>query len=83
MQSRFLEIHQQAAKGKLIQWQKQALSYLALVIILDRFPRNIFCDFPKAFVTDTQTLNLSKQAVSQGFDRQLLPVQRWFIYLPF
>jgi uncharacterized protein (DUF924 family) len=37
----------------------------------------------KAFATDDQALKVAKYAVSQGFDRQILPVQRWFIYLPF
>ena len=83
IRSRFLETYQQAAVGKLIKWQEQALSCLALIIILDQFPRNMFRNSPQAFATDSQALKLSKYAVSQGFDRQLLPVQRWFIYLPF
>ena len=83
VRSRFLETYQQAAAGKLIKWREQALSCLALIIVLDQFPRNMFRDSPQAFATDTQALNLSKYAVSQNFDRQLLPVQRWFIYLPF
>ena len=83
IRSRFLETYQQAAAGKLIKWQEQALSCLALIIVLDQFPRNMFRNSPQAFATDSQALKLSKYAVSQGFDRQLLPVQRWFIYLPF
>ena len=81
--SRFLETYQQAATGKLIQWQEQALSCLALIIVLDQFPRNMFRNSPKAFATDPQALKVSKYALSQNLDRQLLPVQRWFIYIPF
>ena len=81
--SRFLKTYQQAATGKLIAWQEQALSCLALIIVLDQFTRNMFRDSPQAFATDSQALELAKYAVSKGFDRQLLQVQRWFIYLPF
>ena len=81
--SRFLETYQQAAKGELIKWQEQALSCLALIIVLDQFPRNMFRNSPSAFATDYQALKISKYAVYKGFDRHLFPVQRWFIYLPF
>ncbi|MGK7937311.1 MAG: DUF924 family protein [Xenococcaceae cyanobacterium] len=83
VRSRFLETYQQAAKGELIKWQEQALSCLALIIVLDQFPRNMFRDSPSAFATDSQALKISKYAVSKGFDRNLLSVQSWFIYLPF
>lgn len=83
VRSRFLETYQQAAKGKLIQWQEQALSCLALIIVLDQFTRNMFRDSADAFVSDPQALKVANYAVTKGFDRQLLPVQRWFVYLPF
>ncbi len=83
VRSRFLETYQQAASGQLSQWQEQALSCLALIIVLDQFPRNMFRNSPKAFATDSDALKLAKYAVAKGFDRQLLSVQRWFIYLPF
>ena len=81
--SRFLGTYQQAAEGKLISWQQQALSCLALIVVLDQFPRNMFRNSPQAFATDLQALQLAKYFLSKGFEHQLLPVQRWFIYLPF
>ena len=83
VQSRFLETYHQATKGKLISWQQQPLSCLALIIVLDQFPRNMFRNSSQAFATDSQALQLAKYAVNLRFDRQLLPVQRWFVYLPF
>jgi uncharacterized protein (DUF924 family) len=77
-----LSTYRQAAEGKLNHWQEQPLSCLALIILLDQFPRNIFRDRPQAFATDAQALEFAQYAVDRGFDRQLLPVQRWFIYLP-
>jgi uncharacterized protein (DUF924 family) len=83
VRSRFFSVYQQAAKGELNHWQKSPLSCLALIIILDQFSRNLFRNQPQAFATDTQALELAKYAVRQGFDQELLPAQRWFIYLPF
>jgi uncharacterized protein (DUF924 family) len=54
-----------------------------LILLLDQFPRNIFRNTPQAFATDTQALTFAKKAIQQGFDQQLIPVQRWFFYLPF
>lgn len=83
IKTQFLETYQQAALGRLVHWREQALSCLALIIVLDQFPRNMFRNSPQAFATDPQALNLAKYAVAKSFDRQLLNIQRWFIYLPF
>ena len=81
--SQFSQTYQQAIIGKLNEWQEQPLSCLALIIVLDQFPRNMFRGEPQAFATDSQALELAKYAIAKSFDRTLLPVQRWFIYLPF
>ena len=83
VRSRFLEIYQQAARGELDNWQETPLSCLALIITLDQFPRNMFRQTPQAFATDAQALANAKRAIASQFDRQLLPVQRWFVYVPF
>lgn len=80
---RFLPIYQQAADGSLQDWLKEAQSCLALILVLDQFPRNMFRGTPQAFATDNQALAAARHAVEAGFDQQLVPVQRWFIYLPF
>ncbi|MGB3192721.1 MAG: DUF924 family protein [Limnoraphis sp.] len=83
IRSYFLADYELAAQGKLEDWKESPDSCLALILLLDQFPRNLFRGEAKAFATDTQALEVAKYAVSQGFDKHLLPVQRWFIYLPF
>jgi uncharacterized protein (DUF924 family) len=83
VRSRFLPNYNQAATGQLDDWQASPHSCLALIILLDQFPRNMFRGQPQAFVTDSQALAYAQQAVKRKFDEQLLPLQRWFIYLPF
>ena len=56
---------------------------IALLIVLDQFPRNMFRGTPRAFAADARALALARDAVGRGFDEVLLPVQRWFVYLPF
>ena len=72
-----------AASGKLDIWQESADSCLALILLLDQFPRNLFRGTPRAFATDPQALAAARNAVDRGFDRHFLPVRRWFLYLPF
>ncbi len=83
IKKRFAEIYQFAAAGLLDGWQDAPSSYVALIITLDQFPRNMFRSEPKAFATDEIALSFAKHAVEIEIDRLLLPVQRWFIYLPF
>jgi uncharacterized protein (DUF924 family) len=54
-----------------------------LILLLDQVPRNIFRGQPQMYATDEQALNLAQFAVENNWDEQLLPVERWFIYLPF
>ncbi|MEB3283447.1 MAG: DUF924 family protein [Lyngbya sp.] len=83
IRSDFLADYELASQGKLKNWKESPDSCLALILLLDQFPRNLFRGQPEAFATDSQALEVAKYAVSQGFDRQMLPVKRWFIYLPF
>ncbi|MFP5269872.1 DUF924 family protein [Coleofasciculus sp.] len=83
VRSRFLEDYQQAAAGQLNHWQESPHTCLALILLLDQFPRNMFRGQPQAFATDSQALAAAQHAVSQGFDQTLISVQRWFIYMPY
>lgn len=80
--SRFRASYNQAASGQLEDWQGLPNSALALVLLLDQFPRNMFRGTPQAFATDSQALAIAKEAIAQNFDQQLEPVQRLFLYLP-
>lgn len=78
----FYPLYTQAALGELEGWRSQPHSSLALILLLDQFPRNLFRNDPRAFATDEQALTVAKQAIAQGFDQQLNLLQRLFIYLP-
>ncbi|NMF85069.1 DUF924 family protein [Nodosilinea sp. P-1105] len=82
IRQRFLVDYQQAAAGQLAPWQAQPRSCLALLLLLDQFPRNLFRGDPRSFATDDQALAIAHQAINQGFDQALVPVERLFIYLP-
>lgn len=79
----FMADYEQAAAGELEEWKNSPLSCLALILLLDQFPRNMFRQSAQAFATDWQALTAAQFAIKQGYDRELLPTQRWFIYCPF
>ena len=81
--SLFLNSYRDAAVGRLDGWKKASRSCLALVLLLDQFPRNMFRDTARAFATDAKAREVSRQAIASGFDRELPPVMRMFLYLPF
>lgn len=83
VRSRFLNVHNQAAASKLDDWKTTPQGCLALIILLDQFPRNMFRGQPQAFATDSQALAYARHAVTQEFDKELPKLQRWFVYLPF
>lgn len=83
IRQRFLKTYQAARADDLKSWQTTAEGSLALVIVLDQFPRNMFRDKPQAFATDAQALKISKQTIANGMDQTLPKTQRWFMYLPF
>lgn len=64
-------------------WPATASAQLAAVIALDQFPRNMFRGTAQAFATDASALRIAEAALDAGLDRQLKPVQRQFLYLPF
>jgi uncharacterized protein (DUF924 family) len=60
-----------------------AETLLAVVIVFDQFPRNMFRKTPEAYATDTEALALAKAAIASGKDRELSQKQRHFLYMPF
>ncbi len=83
VKSRFLSIYQQAVEGQLQHWEETAEGCLALIIVFDQLPRNMFRNKPEAFASDYLALKYANKAIEQNFDSSLLPIQRWFIYIPF
>jgi uncharacterized protein (DUF924 family) len=80
---RFASSHEAAERGALDQWQENAKGAMALVILLDQFPRNMYRDTPRAFATDAKALAVAKRAIARGFDQGFELQQRRFLYMPF
>lgn len=72
-----------ARRGDLNAWAATPRGALALVIVLDQFPRNLHRASPEAFAADASARRIAEAAITAGFDRALLPVERVFLYLPF
>ena len=79
----FLHRYEEAANGSLDNWKAEPRSCLALVLLLDQFPRNMFRNTPRAFATDAKARDIARHAIKAGFDRALSAVERMFLYLPF
>lgn len=83
IRDRFLPFYQQAVAGELAPWEAEPASCLALILLLDQFPRNLFRGTAQAFASDAQALAVANRAIDRQFDQALPPIQRLFVYLPF
>ncbi|NYT63386.1 DUF924 family protein [Alcaligenaceae bacterium] len=79
---RFLEQHLAASRGDLDHWNQQPESTLALLLLLDQLPRNMFRNSAHAYATDPMARIVAYQALSLGYDQQFEPALRSFFYLP-
>ncbi|MGY0195048.1 DUF924 family protein [Leptothrix sp. BB-4] len=87
---RFGPLVQAAQAGGLLDWEPldsgdaaQARQALALLIVLDQFPRNLYRGDARSFDGDARALDVAGRLVAAGLDRQLLGIERQFVYLPF
>ena len=80
---RFLATHEAAAKGRLRDWEATAEGALALLILLDQFPRNMFRGEARAFATDPLARAITAGALVRGYDALVPQNMRAFFYLPF
>ena len=83
IRARFLRLHCAATRGELAAWSDSAHGALALIVLTDQLPRNMYRGTAAAFASDPRALEVAQAAVAAGFDRTLAPTQRWFMYLPF
>ena len=83
IRTRFGALVEAAAEGELKLWKLSPEGTLALIIVCDQFPRNIFRSTPRAFALDQRAQALARDAVAQGLDRKLGIAERSFLYLPF
>ncbi len=82
IRQKFLGVYEKAKAGELKDWEATARGRLALVIIFDQFPRNMFRSTPKAFETDALALDLAERTIKEGKDKELMFVERVFLYMP-
>ena len=80
---RFLDQHERAAAGELGDWLNQPYSALALLLLLDQFPRNCFRGTQRVCATDPLARQVARKALAAGFDEHVDRDLRVFFYLPF
>jgi uncharacterized protein (DUF924 family) len=81
--ARFMGAHEAALRGELDEWAQDAAGALALLILLDQFPRNAFRGTSRMFESDAKARGVARLAVQAGYDSQAEPELRNFFYLPF
>jgi len=82
LRAHFEAAHQTAARGALADWEDHAEGALALLLLTDQIPRNIYRGSAHAFATDAMAREVCLRTIARGFDRDFEPALRCFIYLP-
>ncbi|MEN8176525.1 MAG: DUF924 family protein [Pseudomonadota bacterium] len=83
IRERFHSAWRDARDGRFADWQEDAEGALALVILLDQFPLNMFRDQPESFATEAAARRVADEAIRHGFDQCLDDRGKAFLYLPF
>lgn len=80
---RFEPVHFAAARGEYDAWMATPDGCLALLLLLDQFPRNLWRNSPHAFASDAMARRVARHMVQADFDQEIEPALRPFCYLPF
>ena len=83
LREEFEGLHFAASRGELSDWGETAEGALALLILLDQVPRNIFRGSAHSYATDPLAKTIAEAAIAAGHDRALEPALAPFFYLPF
>lgn len=83
IRDRFGPIWRATRDGHGPDWASDATGALALVLLLDQFPRNMFRNDPRAFATDQKAIELAGNILAHGWDREMPEPERQFAYMPF
>jgi uncharacterized protein (DUF924 family) len=83
LRERFLPRYEEAVSGKLKSWEENPEGMLALMLLLDQFPRRMFRGTSRAFETDEIALELARDAVIKHFDDRIDKSYKMLFYLPF
>nr|WP_255682885.1 DUF924 family protein [Dyella sp. 2HG41-7] len=82
IRNRFTGTLQRAIDGELGDWANNPQGWLALLIVLDQFPRNLYRHDPRAWAQDLPAQQLAVWGIEEGFDRRLTAAERVFAYMP-
>jgi uncharacterized protein (DUF924 family) len=80
---RFLHTYEAAARGDLNEWELTPDGALAVILLLDQFPRNMFRGTRETYKADPVAVMAADRAIERGFDTKVDPLFRRFFYLPF
>jgi uncharacterized protein (DUF924 family) len=80
---RFMVLHEKAARGELESWLETPTGALALLLLLDQYPRNAFRGSPRMYATDAQARDMARRAVDAGLHLEVPEDLRLFFILPF
>ncbi len=83
LRARFEAAHHGAARGEMAFWEGTDEGALALLLLLDQIPRNLYRNSPHAFATDGLAVRVADRARASGFDMEIALPLRIFFYLPF
>ncbi len=83
LHERYEGVWGRARAGVYDHWAEEALPALALVIILDQFPLNMFRQDARQYSTEAHARDIARQAIDAGLDQELSQPQKAFLYLPF
>ncbi|MDH3535053.1 MAG: DUF924 domain-containing protein [Gammaproteobacteria bacterium] len=83
LRARYLETWEQAGRGEIDHWMQSADGCVALVIVLDQFPLNMFRGDAQAFATEDRSRDVARFAIERGFDESLSADKKGFLYMPF
>ena len=80
---RFLDTYRAAADGSLDAWTQTPHGCLALVVVLDQFPLNMFREQPQCFATEAASRRVAGLAIEKDFDSELDDEEKAFLYMPY
>jgi uncharacterized protein (DUF924 family) len=83
IRDRFEALHLQGSRGELEPWASTPEGALALVVLLDQFPRNMYRASAHAFATDPLARHVARRTVEAGDHLKVDPAVRFFLFMPF
>lgn len=83
IRERFLQEYEKASRGDLKKWEETPEGTLALLLLLDEFPRRMFRNTARAFDTSEMAIELAREGIIRHFDDRIDKQYKLLFYLPF